>query len=99
VGDAVVSVWQWFTHNGNVREAPRTARFDHSRGRLCYTRVCEAIARQTGELRITFADGLVLEVASITGCEAWHFAKPRPGKLVGDPGPHVGVTGAAGGLI
>jgi hypothetical protein len=62
-------------------------------------RVCEAIAQDTGELRITFADGLVLKVASTTGYEAWHFAKPRPGRPIGDSGPHIAITGAAGRLI
>jgi hypothetical protein len=59
-------------------------------------RVCEAITQYNGELRISFADGLALEVTSTTGYEAWHFAKPRPGRPIGGPGPHIGITGAAG---
>jgi hypothetical protein len=66
---------------------------------LLGSRVCEATARDTGELRITFADGLVLEVASTTGYEAWHFAKPPPGRPAGGSGPRFAITGAAGRLI
>jgi hypothetical protein len=66
---------------------------------LLGSRVREAIAQHTGELRITFADGLVLQITSTTGHEAWHFAKPRPGRPISSPGPHIGITGAAGRLI
>ena len=86
-----------------VLEGSRTGTSFNPRGLhplvdLLGCRVSEAIAQYTGELRITFADGLVLQVASTTGYEAWHFTKPRPGRPIGGSGPHIGITGAAGHL-
>ncbi len=56
----------------------------------------EAIARHTGKLCITFADGLVLQVTSTTGCAAWHCTMPRPGRPIGGLGPHIGITSDGG---
>jgi hypothetical protein len=41
--------------------------------------VIDAIAEETGLLRIAFANGLVMEVRPSAGYEAWHFRHPRSG--------------------
>jgi hypothetical protein len=39
-------------------------------------RVVDALAEQEGLLRITFSNGLVMEIRPSTGYEAWHFHSP-----------------------
>jgi len=64
--------------------------------------VSDALAHEDGCLRIEFTYGLVLTVTPSTGCEAWHFQRPRPGRAVAsDPNvdTHLSLYGDHGHLI
>jgi hypothetical protein len=62
--------------------------------------VTDALAEQTGSLRLAFSNQIVLTVTSTTGYEAWHFRNPRPGRLTRDQhAESVSLTGAAGFLV
>jgi hypothetical protein len=62
--------------------------------------VTDALAEQTGSLRLTFSNQIVLTVTSTTGYEAWHFRYPRPGRPVHDKHTEaISLTGAAGFLV
>jgi hypothetical protein len=62
--------------------------------------VTESIAEENGSLRIGFANNVVLNIASTTGYEAWHFQYPRPSReFLCDSDEPISLTGADGHLI
>ncbi len=85
-------------------ESKRNARFDPQglSPLLCLLgcEVTEAIAEESGRLRVDFSNGFQLRVTPTTGFEAWHFQFPRPGRPVGGPLDQlIAITGAHGHLI
>ena len=62
--------------------------------------VTGATAYSDGRLELSFSNSIILETASTTGYEAWHFQYPRAGRPPGgDVSNHISLHGAAGRLL